>query len=547
MSASIHIRLPPASFFHFPPSPLPETIPPPTVSQPTWNQPFNIPATLYRKLLEPRVPFTVAAIYAATVASMNHVNKQRGNRPWAFSKTKAFKIFVILHNVFLTVYSLWTFAGMAQAFYQSWPDRAEKHNFVNIVDMLCKVNGPRGLGNAAIYDRNAEKWTMMSPLYTLGPDGVPDPTDVGRLWNKGLAFFGWLFYLSKFYEVIDTAIILAKGKKSSTLQTYHHAGAMMCMWAGMRYMAAPIWIFALFNSAIHAMMRVVEKLTDLEYFYYTLTALSVRVPFSIKRSLTTMQITQFLIGTTLAASYLFISYTFPVPVLHPVALSPLASAIPGALTAAPNDTAGGMGPWLKKLALRAAGAQGIAENVLNTNGKLFGIDGGRAAQAVLEKREIRYGLESRTFTCLDTTGQAFAVSLNVIYLLPLTFLFLRFFVRSYLHRTEQGGKHRTHVHVAEKAGIDAFKGVSREIRNAVMEMHGDEGGATDVVDVSGTSTPHPEAYEANINSIMTAKQLSAEQWSASIDPHPRGPRLAAPSYGAVTAEGTGATSSTSIT
>ncbi|EEQ89612.1 hypothetical protein RJZ56_000208 [Blastomyces dermatitidis] len=533
MSASVHIRLPPASFFKFPPSPLPETIPPPTVAERTWNQPFNISTSLYRKLLEPQVPLTVAAIYATTVVAMNYVNKQRGNKPWAFSKTRAFKLFVILHNIFLTIYSLWTFVGMVRTFYLSWPERTEKHNLVRIVDMLCKINGPRGMGNAAVYDRNAEKWTMTSPLYTLSPEGVPDPTDLGRLWNQGLAFFGWLFYLSKFYEVLDTAIILAKGKNSSTLQTYHHAGAMMCMWAGIRYMAAPIWIFALFNSAIHAMM----------YFYYTLTALSVRVPVGIKRSLTTMQITQFLIGTTLAASYLFISYTFPVTVPHPVAMRPLASAIPGAVAAAPNSTAGGMGPWLKKLALRAAGAQGVAENVLNTDGKLFGVDGGQAAQAVLGKQEIRSGLEPRTFTCLDTTGQAFAVSLNVIYLLPLTFLFVRFFVRSYLHRTEQGGKHQTHVHAAEKAGMDAFKGVTREIRNAVIEMHGDDGGATDVVDESGTSTPHPEAYEANIDNIMTAKQLKVERRTAAIDPHPRGPHLAAPSYAAVAVEGTEATSS----
>ncbi|OJD19590.1 hypothetical protein AJ78_00447 [Emergomyces pasteurianus Ep9510] len=535
MSAAVHIRLPPSSFFNFPPSPLPETIPPPTVVERTWSQPFNIPASLYCKLLEPQVPLTVAAVYAASVVAMNHINKQRGNKPWGFSKTKAFKLFVILHNVFLTIYSLWTFAGMVQAFYQSWPDRTEKHNLVRIVDMLCKINGPRGLGNAAVYDRNAEKWTMISPQYKLGPGGVPDPTDVGRLWNRGLAFFGWLFYLSKFYEVVDTAIILAKGKKSSTLQTYHHAGAMMCMWAGMRYMAAPIWIFALFNSAIHAMM----------YFYYTLTALSIRVHFSVKRSLTTMQITQFLIGTTLAASYLFISYTFPVGVPHSVAMRPLASAIPGAAATAPNATAGGVGPWLKKLALRAAGAEGVAENVLNTHGKLFGADGAQAARAVLGKQETRYALEPRTFTCLDTTGQAFAVSLNVIYLLPLTFLFVRFFVRSYLHRTEQGGKHQTHVHAAEKAGMDALKGVTREIRNAVIEMHGDEGGAADVADESGTTTPHPEAYEANIDDIMTKQQLKVEKRAAAIDPHPHGPQLVPPSYAAVAAEATGAATSSS--
>ena len=74
------------------------------------------------------------------------------------------------------------------------------------------------------------------------------------MWNEGLAYYGWIFYLSKFYEVLDTFIILAKGKLSSTLQTYHHAGAMLCMWAGMRYMSAPIWQFVLINSFIHSLM-----------------------------------------------------------------------------------------------------------------------------------------------------------------------------------------------------------------------------------------------------------------------------------------------------
>ncbi|KAK2801307.1 hypothetical protein FQN51_005407 [Onygenales sp. PD_10] len=506
--AGVHASIPPASFFQFPPAALPATLPPPTVTTPTWQQPFNIPTDLFHKALEPQVPITIGAVYATTVVLLNRINKKRGYKPWAISKTRAFHLFVILHNVILTIYSAWTFVGMAQAFYQSWPERAEKYNVVRIVDALCKINGPRGLGNAAIYDTKSDNWTMLSPEFQLGPGNVPDSTDVGRLWNKGLAFFGWIFYLSKFYEVLDTAIILAKGKKSSTLQTYHHTGAMMCMWAGIRYMAAPIWIFALVNSFIHSLM----------YFYYTLTALSIRVPVFVKRTLTSMQITQFLIGTTLAAAYLFVSYSIPVAVPHNVAMNPLASAIPNAAAAAPNDTAGGMGPWLKKLALRAAGAEGVAENVLNSNGKLFGVDGGQAAQAVLGKQETRYSLEPRTFSCLDTSGQTFAVSLNVLYLLPLTFLFVRFFVRSYLRRTE-GAKHPVATHVAEKAGRDAIKGVTREIKHAVLEMQSDESA---LESESGTSTPHPEAYEANVDDIMTSKQLKVEKKTGAITAHPKG-------------------------
>jgi len=116
------------------------------------------------------------------------------------------------------------------------------------------MHGPRGLGDAATWNTNQSRWEVKNRLIHLDANGQPDPSDVGRVWNEGLAFWGWIFYLSKFYEVLDTAIIIAKGKRSSTLQTYHHAGAMLCMWAGIRYMSPPIWMFALVNSGIHALM-----------------------------------------------------------------------------------------------------------------------------------------------------------------------------------------------------------------------------------------------------------------------------------------------------
>ncbi|CAI7574079.1 unnamed protein product [Penicillium pancosmium] len=427
--ATVRIALPPASLLKFPPTELPETIPAPHVSEFTWKQPFNIPNGLYTQLLDVRVPITIASVYAITVVVINRINKRRGYKPWGFSNTPLFKLFVILHNVFLAVYSAWTFAGMFQAFGHSWADRDQPNGLAGVVDSLCKINGPRGYGNAATYSPITDQWSIPNPAYQL-TGGQPDPSDVGRLWNGGLAYLGWIFYLSKFYE----------GKKSSTLQTYHHAGAMMCMWAGIRYMAAPIWIFALVNSAIHAMM----------YTYYTFTALRIRVPGVIKRSLTTMQITQFVLGTNMAAAYLFVHYTIPYPA-GSAALSHLSKAAPAAAATAVEA---GVLPYLKKLAFRAAGAEGIAENV------------GGAVPAPLT------GYTQQMVTCMDTTGQAFAIWLNVSYLLPLTYLFARFFVRSYLNR--KPSKQPTHMEAAEKAGMDALKSLSREIKRAAIEGENSE-------------------------------------------------------------------------
>lgn len=251
--AAVRIALPPASLLSFPPAELPATVPAPHVAETSWKQPFNIPDDLYTQLLDVRVPITIASVYAVTVVLINRINKSRGYKPYGFSHTPPFKLFVVLHNVFLAVYSAWTFLGMFQAFGTAWADRDQPNGLVGVVDSLCKINGPRGYGNAATYSPITNQWSIPNPEFKL-TGGLPDSSDVGRLWNGGLAYFGWIFYLSKFYEVVDTAIILAKGKKSSTLQTYHHAGAMMCMWAGIRYMAPPIWIFTLVNSAIHAMM-----------------------------------------------------------------------------------------------------------------------------------------------------------------------------------------------------------------------------------------------------------------------------------------------------
>jgi hypothetical protein len=77
---------------------------------------------------------------------------------------------------------------------------------------------------------------------------------------------------------------------------------------------------------------------------------------------------------------------------------------------------------------------------------------------------------------MDTSGQGFAIWLNVAYLLPLTYLFARFFVRSYLYRKEPS--QATHIHAAEKAGLDALKGVSREIQKAA-EMSGETSETTE--------------------------------------------------------------------
>ena len=243
--------LPPASLFNFSPSQNPAPVSPP-LRERSLAYPFNISPQVYHDALNVLWPVSIALVYATTVTYLNKVNARREYKPWSFSRTSAFFLLVVAHNIILALYSAWTFIGMTTAFRKSWPGLKEAGT-AGIADSLCKIHGPRGLGSAATYIGKNGSWSIADLTMRLA-GGLPDTTDVGRIWNEGLAYYGWIFYLSKFYEVVDTAIILAKGKKSSLLQTYHHTGAMFAMWAGIRYMSPPIWLFTCINSFIHTWM-----------------------------------------------------------------------------------------------------------------------------------------------------------------------------------------------------------------------------------------------------------------------------------------------------
>lgn len=81
-------------------------------------------------------------------------------------------------------------------------------------------------------------------------------------------------------------------------------------------------------------------------------------------------------------AHLFIAYSVPVSV--PYSFDPssgISAATSSATSAFASATAtAGIGSWLKKVALRAAGEEGLAENVRNLAGETFGIDAVHAAE-----------------------------------------------------------------------------------------------------------------------------------------------------------------------
>ncbi|OTA59938.1 hypothetical protein K449DRAFT_397018 [Hypoxylon sp. EC38] len=477
---AVFLSPPAATLFQFPPNPEPQTIPPPH-----FELPFTIPDSLYIKALDPKVPITIATVYAVTAKALNVYNKSTGKKPWSISKTKSFHFFVVLHNVFLAVYSAWTWIGMFNALRRTVVSPAGPDGWAGTVDSFCKFHGTPGLGNALSYNPTLGAWESVSGSTLLTSEASPSRADAGRLWNEGLAFYGWIFYISKFYEVVDTLIILAKGKLSSTLQTYHHAGAMMAMWAGMRYMSSPIWIFVFFNSAIHALM----------YTYYTVTAFNIRVPTLIKRSLTSLQISQFIIGASCAIIHSFISYLVPVQVkVAPAEATAVASSISAAASAA--HTAASFIDGLKQTLFGAAEAAGAAAVV-------------SSPEADSAHQGAAYITKYQKVDCITTTGATFAIWLNVFYLLPLTYLFVSFFIASYLRRSKaevvrskgNPDRRRSNVILAEKASWDAAKGVEREVygesnEGAILE-DSDESSGNDKLHPSSAARPKGVRSKAN--------------------------------------------------
>ncbi|KAF6827015.1 Elongation of fatty acids protein sre1 [Colletotrichum musicola] len=460
-SITVLSELPPASLFQFPPDGAHMAIPPPLPGSIAAAPPFEIPDNIFTAVLDPKVPITIAATYAVTVKLLNKYNKSNNRKPWGISKTKPFFLFVVLHNVFLAVYSAWTFWGMLGGMRRSVVSPFGPNGLAATADSFCQLNGNAGFGSATVYNETVGYWSSLTGQSALGFDGRPSREATGRIWNEGLAFYGWIFYLSKFYEVLDTFIILAKGKPSSTLQTYHHAGAMMCMWAGIRYMSAPIWMFVLVNSFIHAMM----------YTYYTITAFNIRVPMAIKRTLTTLQITQFLVGASYAMLHSFVSYTVPVTVYTSKGADAAAAATESVTSAAAEATttaAAGAFETLKSMVFGASAK--VAEGVATASAA--------AAAAAAAPAPAGFIAETVYVTqpCITTSGETFAIWLNVFYLAPLTYLFVMFFIRSYLRRSSAEsakgkGKARreSNVTMAEKAGWDAARDVNREIYNGSAE------------------------------------------------------------------------------
>ena len=106
---------------------------------------------------------------------------------------------------------------------------------------------------------------------------------LGATAKGPLYFWSYVYYLSKYYELLDTVLQLLKGRAPPHffLHVYHHSVVLFMAWGWCEYCQTLQWFGVVFNTAVHVVM----------YYYYFRVVLKLPTPW--KRFVTQFQIVQF--------------------------------------------------------------------------------------------------------------------------------------------------------------------------------------------------------------------------------------------------------------
>ena len=107
-----------------------------------------------------------------------------------------------------------------------------------------------------------------------------------RFTGGRIYFFYYINYLFKWWELLDTVLLVLRKKPTPFLHVYHHSATLFLCWTQMYYESCMQWVLIVINLLIHVFM----------YYYYAATAHGIKVWW--KEYLTGGQITQFIIGLT---------------------------------------------------------------------------------------------------------------------------------------------------------------------------------------------------------------------------------------------------------
>lgn len=105
----------------------------------------------------------------------------------------------------------------------------------------------------------------------------------------------YIYYLSKYYELLDTVLQLLKGRDPPNLffGVYHHTLVLFMSWLWLEYVQSTQFIGLIWNCFVHTIM----------YYYYFLLGFTGSPPVW-KRMVTTVQIVQFVFSLFVLLGYI---------------------------------------------------------------------------------------------------------------------------------------------------------------------------------------------------------------------------------------------------
>ena len=121
----------------------------------------------------------------------------------------------------------------------------------------------------------------------------------GQPASGSLYYWSYIYYLSKYYELLDTVLQLARGKPPPhfVLHVYHHAAVLFMAWAWVEYKQSLHFIGLAWNTAVHVVM----------YTYFLQRTITRKVP-RWKSFVTLFQIIQFAFSMIATIVTLFIVF-----------------------------------------------------------------------------------------------------------------------------------------------------------------------------------------------------------------------------------------------
>jgi GNS1/SUR4 family len=200
----------------------------------------NLPIAIASWFLRPEVVLLVLTLYLSSKSSF--VVLRKALHLDTTSQPKWFRYSIIFHNAGLAVFS-------AITAYNTWVVTWEHYMSNGFYAIYCDLDG--------------------------------------TFWNESrFGSWAYIFYLSKYYEFVDTWILILKGKDASFLQVYHHTGIAFIMWCAVASQSSWLLFVVFLNSAIHTLM----------YTYFCVKSIAPKTEIKVAKYLTMAQICQFLIG-----------------------------------------------------------------------------------------------------------------------------------------------------------------------------------------------------------------------------------------------------------